>query len=86
MGLRIQAERQKSGMFPSNAEYARFFGITAEKLEKAAKNALVMHPGPANRGVEMASEVIDSAKSVILDQVTNGVAIRMAVLKLLLCK
>jgi len=84
MGLRIQAERQSGGMFPSTAEYAKYFGVTANRMLKAEKNALVMHPGPANRGVEMTSEVIDSGASVILDQVTNGVAVRMAILQILI--
>ena len=84
MGLRIQAERQSGGMFPSTAEYAKYFGVTSKRMELANKNALVMHPGPANRGVEMSSDVIDSSNSVILDQVTNGVAVRMAILQLLI--
>ena len=83
MGLRIQTERQKGGMFPSVSEYAEFFGISENRLKKAANNALVMHPGPVNRGIEMTSAVVDSQQSVILDQVTNGVAVRMAVLFLL---
>jgi len=86
MGLRIQAERQKGGMFPSNGEYVRNFGITLDRLKSANPHALVMHPGPCNRGVEMTSEAMDSPQSVVLDQVTNGVALRMAVLKLLLLK
>ena len=83
MGLRIQTERQKGGMFPSVAEYAASFGIGEKTLTAASKNALIMHPGPVNRGVEMTSGVIDSPNSVILEQVTNGVAVRMAVLFLL---
>jgi len=84
MGLRIQAERQSGGMFPTQGEYAKYFGVNEARMAKANKDALIMHPGPANRGVEMTSEVIDSFNSVILDQVTNGVAVRMAVLELLL--
>ncbi len=81
--LRIQMERQDSGLFPSLREYHNYFGITRERLEKANKPITIMHPGPINRGVEISSDVADSEHSVILDQVTNGVAIRMAVLYLL---
>jgi aspartate carbamoyltransferase catalytic subunit len=82
--LRIQLERQKKPVFPSVREYARFFGINAQLLDKhAKKNILIMHPGPINRGVEMTQDVADGEYSVILNQVTNGVAIRMAVLFLL---
>lgn len=81
--LRIQLERQKGAFFPSLREYAGEFGITEERLKKAKKNLLIMHPGPINRGVELSSDVADGPYSVILDQVTNGVAVRMAVLYLL---
>jgi aspartate carbamoyltransferase catalytic subunit len=81
--LRIQLERQESGLFPSLREYHNYFGITRQRLEKATKSITIMHPGPMNRGVEIASDVADSEHSVILDQVTNGVAVRMAVLYLL---
>jgi len=81
--MRIQLERQQSGMFPSQREYTNLFGITKERLKRLNKNYTVMHPGPMNRGVEISSEVADGDKSVILDQVTNGQAIRMAVLYLL---
>ena len=81
--LRIQLERQDSGFFPSLREYHNYFGITSKKLEKAKKPITIMHPGPINRGVEISSDVADSEHSVILNQVTNGVAIRMAVLYLL---
>ncbi len=81
--LRIQLERQESGLFPSLREYHNYFGITRQRLEKASKPITIMHPGPINRGVEIASDVADSEHSVILDQVTNGVAVRMAVLYLL---
>lgn len=81
--LRIQLERQKMGLFPSLREYHNYFGITRERLEKATRPILIMHPGPMNRGVEIASDVADSDHSVILEQVTNGVAVRMAVLYLL---
>lgn len=83
MGLRIQLERQQGGLFPSLSEYHRFYGIDPEHLALADKNAIVMHPGPVNRGVELASSVIDGASSKIEDQVLSGVAVRMAVLKLL---
>jgi len=74
MALRIQLERQDSGLFPSLREYHNYFGITRERLEKANNQITIMHPGPINRGVEIASDVADSEHSVILDQVTNGVA------------
>ncbi len=83
MGLRIQLERQKKGLFPSVREYHRFFGIDDKRLKFAKPDALVMHPGPVNRGVEFSSSVVDSDQSVINEQVTNGVAIRMAVMSLL---
>jgi aspartate carbamoyltransferase catalytic subunit len=84
MMLRIQLERMAGGFFPTTREYFRRFGLTEERLRRAKKDVLVMHPGPMNRGVEIASEVADGPYSVILDQVTNGVAVRMAVLYLLL--
>ncbi|MBQ8301065.1 MAG: aspartate carbamoyltransferase catalytic subunit [Clostridia bacterium] len=80
MGLRIQLERQKSGLFPSLREYYRFFGVDDKRLKFAKPDALVMHPGPVNRGVEFSSSVIDCDQSVINEQVTNGVAVRMAVM------
>ncbi|MDH4036128.1 MAG: aspartate carbamoyltransferase catalytic subunit [Candidatus Krumholzibacteria bacterium] len=80
--LRIQRERQKAGMFPSLDEYARVWGINTDVLKNAQKNCIVMHPGPMNRGIEIAQDVADGERSVILDQVTNGVAVRMAVLYL----
>lgn len=83
MGLRIQLERQKKGLFPSTREYYRFFGIDDTRLKFAKPDALVMHPGPVNRGVEFSSAVIDGEQSVINEQVTNGVAIRMAVMYLI---
>jgi aspartate carbamoyltransferase catalytic subunit len=83
MGLRIQLERQKRGLFPSIREYHKFFGLTEERTALARKGALVMHPGPINRGVEIATETADSPESVINEQVTNGVAVRMALLFLL---
>ncbi|MBD3380208.1 MAG: aspartate carbamoyltransferase catalytic subunit [Candidatus Omnitrophica bacterium] len=82
--LRIQLERQKKALFPSTREYINLFGITKEKLDRHAKeDVVIMHPGPVNRGVEITQEVADSRYSVILDQVTNGVAVRMAVLFLM---
>ena len=83
MMLRLQLERQGIALFPSIREYATYYGLTSERLQLAAPDVLVMHPGPINRGVEISPEVADSASSVILDQVTNGVAVRMAVLYLL---
>ncbi|RJP24495.1 MAG: aspartate carbamoyltransferase catalytic subunit [Candidatus Abyssobacteria bacterium SURF_5] len=80
--LRIQLERQKANYFPSIREYARLFGIDREKLRRARKDAIIMHPGPINRDVELASDVADSQNSVILEQVTNGLAVRMAALYL----
>ncbi len=82
MMLRLQLERQAAGLFPGVREYARLYGLNPERVSRAAKHALIMHPGPMNRGVEISSEVADSG-SVILDQVTNGVAVRMAVMFLL---
>ena len=81
--LRIQRERQSSAFLPSLREYSRLFGIDAERAARLRPGALVMHPGPMNRGVEITSEVADGPASVILDQVTNGLAVRMAVLYLL---
>jgi aspartate carbamoyltransferase catalytic subunit len=83
MMLRIQLERMRGGYFPTLREYAAFYGLTVERMARAAKDAIVMHPGPINRGVEIMGDVADGAASVILDQVTNGVAVRMAVLYLL---
>lgn len=83
MGLRIQKERLKKALIPSTEEYARFFGLDVHHLAAAKKDVLVMHPGPVNRGVEMTSLLIDSDQSRINEQVTNGVAVRMALLYLL---
>ena len=82
MMLRIQRERQGASLIPSVSEYARFFGLNEAKLKLAKPNAIVMHPGPINRGVELASAVADGPQNVILDQVENGVAVRMALLYL----
>ena len=81
--LRLQLERMHAGFIPSLREYNRVFGVTNERLSRAPKDLVVMHPGPMNRGVEIDSDVADGAHSVILPQVTNGVAVRMAVLYLL---
>jgi aspartate carbamoyltransferase catalytic subunit len=83
MILRIQRERQDAQFFPSMREYAVHFGLKPKHLERAAPDAIVMHPGPINRGIEIASEIADGSSSLILDQVANGVAVRMAVLYLL---
>ncbi|PXV67895.1 aspartate carbamoyltransferase catalytic subunit [Halanaerobium congolense] len=81
--LRIQMERQERGLFPSIREYREIYGMNAERLERIGKNAMIMHPGPMNRGIEIESSVADSPQSVITEQVKNGVAIRMALLYLL---
>ncbi len=80
--LRIQFERMANNPFPSVREYSHYFGLTVDRMKKARPDMLVMHPGPINRGLEMESEVADGPNSVILDQVTNGIAVRMAVLYL----
>lgn len=81
--LRLQIERQTKGFIPSLREYSHLFGLTSKRLEKAKKDVLIMHPGPINRDIEIAGEVADSSSSVILEQVTNGIAIRMAILYLI---
>jgi len=83
MGLRVQKERQQKGLFPSVREYASLFGINETRMALVRPDALVMHPGPINRGVEMTSAVADSAESMIDEQVENGLAVRMALLHLL---
>jgi len=84
MMLRLQRERQTGNYFPSLDEYANYFCLTRDALRHAARDAIVLHPGPLNRGIEIASDVADSGDAVIMDQVTNGVAVRMAVLYLLI--
>jgi aspartate carbamoyltransferase catalytic subunit len=84
MMLRLQRERMSGGFFPSLREYHQRYGLTEARVKRAKKDVVILHPGPMNRGVEIASEVADGPYSVILDQVTNGVAVRMAVLYLLL--
>ncbi|HEY0407079.1 MAG TPA: aspartate carbamoyltransferase catalytic subunit [Pyrinomonadaceae bacterium] len=83
MVLRIQRERQGAAFFPSMREYAVHYGLSLKHLERADKDAIVMHPGPMNRGIEIASDVADGSRSLILDQVANGLAVRMAILYLL---
>jgi len=86
MMLRLQRERMEEGLVPSLDQYFRQFGLTPQRLANAAQDAIVMHPGPMNRGVEIADAVADGPQSVILDQVSNGVAVRMAVMKALLLR
>jgi aspartate carbamoyltransferase catalytic subunit len=81
--LRVQKERQSANLLPSMREYALYFGVTRERLRAAKPDVMIMHPGPMNRGVEIAQDVAEDPRNVILDQVTNGVAVRMAVLYLL---
>ncbi|MDE6189667.1 MAG: aspartate carbamoyltransferase catalytic subunit [Clostridia bacterium] len=81
MGLRIQLERQQKGLFPSIEEYSRFYGVTAERMKLCNAGAIVMHPGPANRGIEIDCDVLDSQVCYKDEQVTNGVATRMALLE-----
>ncbi len=83
MMLRIQMERQRKGFFPSTQEYFTYWGLDMKRLKRAGKDAIVMHPGPINRGIEISSDVADSSQSLILEQVTNGIAVRMAVMYLL---
>lgn len=84
MALRLQLERQKSGLFPSLREYSHLYGLTTERLKKTEKKSIVLHPGPMNRGVEISDDVADSVEALIERQVTNGVAIRMALIYLLI--
>ena len=84
MMLRIQKERDKESLVPSNAEYREFFSLTEERIKMAKDDVLIMHPGPVNRGIELPTVLADGRRSIILDQVTNGVAVRMAILYLLL--
>ncbi|WP_455217267.1 aspartate/ornithine carbamoyltransferase family protein, partial [Kaarinaea lacus] len=82
--LRLQKERMQGALLPSEQEYFQTFGLTKEKLKLAKPDAIVMHPGPINRGVEIESDVADGPQSVILEQVTNGIAVRMAVMSMVL--
>ena len=83
MGLRIQLERMNGGLFPSLGEYSKYYGVNADLMKYAKPGAVILHPGPVNRGVELTSGVIDCGSSLITEQVTNGLAVRMSVLKLL---
>lgn len=78
--LRLQRERMRGAFLPSESEYYRRYGLSSERLKRAKPDCIVMHPGPMNRGVEIASEVADGPQSVILEQVSNGLAVRMAVM------
>ena len=80
--LRIQRERQDQGLFPSLEEYARLFGLNPERMKRAREDVLVLHPGPMNRDIEISPEVADGPRSAVLEQVTNGLAVRMAALYL----
>ena len=80
--LRIQRERQDKALFPTIREYSRLFGLNGKRMQRVKPDALILHPGPINRGVEVTPDVADGSQSVILDQVTNGLAVRMAVLYL----
>jgi aspartate carbamoyltransferase catalytic subunit len=84
MMLRIQLERMSELFFPNAREYSRYFGLNSDRLKRMKKNAIVMHPGPMNRGLEITADSADSARSVIVEQVANGVSVRMAILYLLL--
>ncbi|MGM0688023.1 MAG: aspartate carbamoyltransferase catalytic subunit [Bacillota bacterium] len=84
MALRLQKERQEGGLFPSLREYSELYGLTPQRIRGAKEDVLIMHPGPMNRGVEISSELADGPRSIILEQVTSGVAVRMALLYLLL--
>jgi aspartate carbamoyltransferase catalytic subunit len=84
MMLRVQAERMNAAFFPTVREYSRRYGLDGSRVALMPEHAIVMHPGPMNRGVEIAAEVADSARATIVEQVANGVSIRMAVLYLLL--
>lgn len=84
MMLRVQLERMSDSFFPSAREYSRYFGLNQERLSKLKPNAILMHPGPMNRGLEITAEAADSARSVIVEQVSNGISVRMAILYLLL--
>jgi aspartate carbamoyltransferase catalytic subunit len=84
--LRVQNERMDLNYFPSSREYAKLYGLNLKKLEQIKKDIVILHPGPINRGVEITSDVADSKNAIILDQVENGVAIRMAIIYLLVAK
>jgi aspartate carbamoyltransferase catalytic subunit len=84
MMLRVQSERMNELFFPNAREYSRYFGLNSDRVKKMKKDAIIMHPGPMNRGLEITADVADSARSVIVEQVSNGVSVRMAILYTLL--
>jgi aspartate carbamoyltransferase catalytic subunit len=84
MMLRVQQERMTDFYFPNAREYSRYFGLNTQRMNSMKAESIVMHPGPMNRGLEISAEVADSARSVITEQVTNGVSVRMAILYVLL--
>jgi len=84
MGLRMQLERMEEGLFPSLEEYSKHYVLSKDTIQYAKKDALIMHPGPMNRGVEILPEIADSSHSIIVEQVANGVAVRMALMFLIL--
>ena len=84
MMLRVQGERMRAAYFPSANEYSRAYGLDAQRLRAMRPDSIIMHPGPMNRGMEISADVADSDRSVIVEQVANGVSVRMAVLYLLL--
>ena len=84
MMLRIQLERMKESFFPNAREYSKYYGLNRERISMLQKDAIIMHPGPMNRGLEITAESADSGRSVIVEQVANGISIRMAILYLLL--
>ena len=84
MGLRIQLERQKGGLFPDLREYSQIFGVNKDLMKYAKEDAILLHPGPVNRGVELSTDIIDGEQSLINEQVKNGVAVRMAIIDLLI--
>lgn len=86
MGLRLQLERMRHGLIPSISEYARFFAVDQDLMKRARPDALIMHPGPCNHGIEMPTVIYDSPQSVIQEQVTNGIAVRMAIMYLLISR
>jgi aspartate carbamoyltransferase catalytic subunit len=84
MMLRVQSERMNELYFPNAREYSRYFGLNSDRVKRMKKNSIIMHPGPMNRGLEITADVADSARSVIIEQVSNGVSVRMAILYTLL--
>ena len=84
MMLRVQNERMNELYFPNAREYSRYFGLNSDRVKRMKKDSIIMHPGPMNRGLEITADVADSARSVIIEQVSNGVSVRMAILYTLL--